>query len=107
MGAADDTHQARCGEGKVAVPWEFGARTASAALWMRRLRGGCRGRGRARCSAADKPVAPFAEDGDNRDGQHDRDRGVGDPQLFEIAQAASARGEFPVDGGVEPVVLEA
>jgi len=81
MGAADDTHQARCGEGKVAVPWEFGARTASAALWMRRLRGGCRGRGRARCSAADKPVAPFAEDGDNRDGQHDRRKQCPDSQL--------------------------
>ena len=45
--------------------------------------------------------------GQQRDGQHHRDRGMSEPQLFEIAQAASARRQFPVDGRVEPVVLEA
>ena len=33
--------------------------------------------------------------------------GMGQPQLFEIAQASSPRRELPVDGGVEPVVLVA
>ena len=45
--------------------------------------------------------------GQQRDRQHDGDGGVGQPQLFEIAQAAAPRGQFPVDGGVEPVVLVA
>ena len=45
--------------------------------------------------------------GQQRDRQRDGDRGVGDPQLFEIAQASSPRRQFPVDGGVKPVVLEA
>ena len=44
---------------------------------------------------------------EQRDGQNDGDRGVGDPQLFEITQAAAARRQFAVDRGVEPVVLVA
>ncbi len=45
--------------------------------------------------------------GQQRDRQHDGHCGVGEPQLFEITQAASPRRQFPVDGGVKPVVLEA
>ena len=45
--------------------------------------------------------------GQQRDGQHDGDRGMREPQLFEITQAASPRRQFAVDGRVEPVVLEA
>ena len=58
------------------------------------------GGGRAALPEHDRP-------GQQRDRQHDRDRGVGDPQLFEITEAASARRQFPVDGGVKPVVLVA
>ena len=36
-----------------------------------------------------------------------RNCGVGDSQLFEITEAASSRRQFPVDGGVKSVVLEA
>ena len=44
--------------------------------------------------------------GEQRDRQHDGDRGVHDPQLLEITQAAASRRQFPVDGRVKPVVLE-
>ena len=42
-----------------------------------------------------------------RDRQYDCHDGVKQPQLFEIAQAASAGIEFPLDGGVEAVVFVA
>ena len=43
--------------------------------------------------------------GQQRDRQHDRDAGVQQPQLFQIAQAASARRQFPPHRGVEAVML--
>ena len=45
--------------------------------------------------------------GQQRDGQDDGDRGMGEPQLFEVTQAAAPRRQFPVDRGVEPVVFVA
>ena len=45
--------------------------------------------------------------GEQRDGQHDRHRGMGQSQLFQIAQAAAARDQLAVDRRVEPVVLMA
>ena len=44
--------------------------------------------------------------GQQRDRQQDGDRGMRDPQFFEIAQAASPRRHFPIDGRVEPIMLE-
>ena len=43
--------------------------------------------------------------GQQRDGQHDGDRGMDQPQLLEIAQAAPPRGQLAVDGRVEAVML--
>ena len=43
--------------------------------------------------------------GKQRDDQRDRDGGVGEPQFLQIAQAAAARGQFPVHGRVEAVML--
>ena len=54
------------------------------------------------------PVLPEHDNpGQQRDRQDDGDRRMGEPQFFQIAQAASARRQFPVDGRVKPAVLEA
>ena len=53
-----------------------------------------------RCHSDDRP-------GQQPDGQYHGDAGMDDAQLFEIAKAAPARRQFPVDGSVKPVVLEA
>ena len=45
--------------------------------------------------------------GEQRDDQHDRHGRVSEPQLFEIAQAAAARGHLAIDRGIEAVVLVA
>ena len=45
--------------------------------------------------------------GQQCDGQYHGDTGMDDAQLFEVAKAAPARRQFPVDGSVKPVVLEA
>ena len=58
------------------------------------------GRGAAALPEHDRP-------GQQRDRQRDGNRGVGDPQLFEIAEAASSRRQFTVDGRVKSVVFEA
>src|SRR6266478_1345730 len=52
-------------------------------------------------------VPPNDNPGQQPDRQRNRNRGVGDSQLFEITEAASSRRQFPVDGGVKSVVLEA
>ncbi len=56
------------------------------------------GRGLAALPQRDRPV----QQGDR---QRQRDHGMGEPKLFQIAQAAAPRGQFAVDGVVEAVVL--
>ena len=56
------------------------------------------GRGVAGLPERDRPVQ-------QRKRQHERDRGMGQAQLFEIAQAAAPRGHFAVDGGIKAVML--
>ncbi|MGY3360745.1 hypothetical protein ACVWZK_007408 [Bradyrhizobium sp. GM0.4] len=43
--------------------------------------------------------------GHQGDREHDSDAGMDKPQLLQIAQAAAARGEFPVHSRVEPLML--
>ena len=43
--------------------------------------------------------------GQQRDDQYDGHRGVEQAQFFQIQKAAATRRHFPVNGGVEPVML--
>ena len=56
------------------------------------------GRGAASLPERDRPVQ-------QRECQHERDRRMGQAQLFEIAQASPPRGQFAVDGRIKAVVL--
>ena len=39
--------------------------------------------------------------GQKRDGQHDGDRRMEQPELFQVDEAAAACRHFPIDGGIE------